>query len=96
MTKPYRNRIVPVGYLTNGQVVDDLNVVEMDVHDDRRDSNHLTPPKVEDESPSSSEAKINLNDSLDIYLAKPINESQFFTVESSKAKKTKCDLRYST
>ena len=63
MPKFNRNRIVPVGFLANNQFVDDLNVMEMDVDDDRRDSNNLTPPKVEDKSPKvPSEASFNLND----------------------------------
>ena len=79
LSKLNKNRIVPVGYLTNSHFVDDLKVVEMDVND------HSTPPKLEDESSKvPSEVSFNFNDSLNIYLAKPINESHIFTVESSK------------
>ena len=62
-----------------------LNQVEMDEVDMEED-NTVPPPPVGDESleMTDEEASFIFNDSLEIFFAKPVNESQIFTVESSE------------
>ena len=64
---------------------DIIVIEEEEGNDDMEEDETVPPPKADDESfEGVEENSFNFNDSLEIFYAKPMNESQIVTVESSE------------